>query len=88
MENVYFISNVEEFGKFVSFCIDNDISVFRVYWNEQQKDNLCYSVDFYNKRCFYGTKDFYVSKGFKIRKPIFEVDNFGKYNLSYVLTKE
>ena len=37
MENVYLISNVEEFGKLMSFCIDNDICVFRTYWNEQEK---------------------------------------------------
>lgn len=88
MENVYLISNVEEFGKLMSFCIDNDICVFRTYWNEQEKGKICYCVNFRDKRCSFGTMQFYVKQGYQIRIPIFEVDDFGKYRLGYILTKE
>ena len=33
-ERVYLLKNIEEYGKFMAFCIDNDISVFRTYWQE------------------------------------------------------
>lgn len=33
-KKAYLITNIEEYGKFISFCINKDICVFRTYWNE------------------------------------------------------
>lgn len=33
-KKAYLINSIEEYGKFISFCINKDICVFRTYWNE------------------------------------------------------
>lgn len=38
------ISNLEEYGKLMAFCIQNDISAWRTYWDERDTDT-CYSID-------------------------------------------
>lgn len=37
VKRVYYIANIEEYGKFISYCIENDVNVFRTYWDEREK---------------------------------------------------
>lgn len=48
----FIISNIEEYGKLIAFCIENDICVFRTYWNEREKGDRCYSIDWKEKKVF------------------------------------
>ena len=36
-KKAYLLISIEEYGKFIAYCIENDISVFRTYWNEREK---------------------------------------------------
>ena len=81
MKTVYLISNIEEYGKFMAFCIDNDISVWRTYWDEREKENRCFSIDWQDKSCYYSSKRFYLNEGYEIITPIFKVNEFGKYKI-------
>lgn len=75
----FIISNIEEYGKLISFCIRNDICVFRTYWDEQKKGDRCYSIDWKEKRCVYAPKFFYEMYDYEIVSPIFKLDRYGNY---------
>lgn len=75
------ISNIEEYGKLISFCIKNDVCVFRTYWDEQEKGNRYYSIDWKEKRCYYGPKVYYEMFDYEIVSPIFKLDEYGTYKL-------
>lgn len=81
MEKVYLISNIEEYGKFISFCIENDICVFRTYWDEREKGKRCYSISWPDKRCYYSDRSYYENVGFSVLTPHFVLDEFGNYKL-------
>lgn len=76
---VYLISNIEEYGKFISYCIDNDISVWRTYWDDREKGERCYHINWKEKRCYYSDRAFYDD--YKVIIPIFELDSYGRYKL-------
>lgn len=84
MDQCFLIENIEEYGKLIAYCIDKDISVFRVYWDEREKGNMCYNISFTEKRCYYSSRSFYESMGSQIFKPIFSFDEYGKIRLNYI----
>lgn len=77
----FVISNIEEYGKFVSFCINNDISVWRTYWDERVKGDICYNINWKDKKCYYGHRNFYENIGYEIIVPTFEITEYGNYKL-------
>jgi len=77
MKTAYLISNIEEYGKFIAYCIDNDITVWRTYWSEKN----VFSINWLEKRCYYSSKQYYISNGYDIKIPKFEIDEYGKYKL-------
>ena len=79
MKTAYLISNIEEYGKFMSFFINHDITVFRVYWDEREKGNRCFNIDWGNKRCYYSSKGYYFNEGYEIITPTFECNQYGDY---------
>ena len=79
MKTAYLISNIEEYGKFIAFCIDNDISVWRTYWNEREK--YCFNINWKEKRCYYSSKQYYLNEDYVLKTPNFEIDEYGKYKL-------
>ena len=86
-EEVYLIKNIEEYGKLVSFCINNDIVVWRLCWDEREKGKICYHIDWKLKRCFYSSIDYYLGKNidrkvYNVIEPIFEFDKFGKVQIT------
>ena len=80
----YLIDNIEDYGKLLAYCIENDICVWRTYWDEREKTCRCYNIDYISKRCFYATKQYYVRNGYVIIKPQFEIDKWGNYILQKV----
>lgn len=80
----FLVSSIEEYGKLMSYCIQFDISVFRTYWDERQKGDRCYSiaVSEYSKNCNYSSTRYYISQGYTIVKPVFHLDQYGKYELT------
>ena len=80
-EKAYLISSIEEYGKFLSFCIENDIAVWRTYWDEREKGDRCYNIDWKNRRCYYSSRRYYESEGYKIVTPNFSLDKYGKYKI-------
>lgn len=78
-KKAYLITNIEEYGKFIAFCIEKDICIFRTYWNEREKGDRCYSINWKEKRCYYGPKLYYEMYDFEIVTPIFQLDEYGKY---------
>ena len=83
MERAYLILNIEEYGKLMSFCIENDISIWRTYWDDREAGDRCYHIDWSNKRCHYATKDYYEAMGYKIVEPKFVLNEYGKYKLEW-----
>lgn len=81
MKKAFLISNIEEYGKLISFCIRNDITVFRTYWNEREKGERCYNIDWKEKRCHYSPRCYYENGDYEIVTPIFQLDEYGKYNI-------
>lgn len=81
MDKVYLIKNIEEYGKLMAYCIENDIVVFRSYWDDREKGNRCYSISFKDKRLYYSSKEYYENKGAEIIIPEFYCDNFGEYKI-------
>ena len=80
-EKVYLINNIEEYGKFISYCINKDISVFRTYWDEKEAGNRCYCIDWNEKRCYYSSKS-YFEKDYTIVTPVFILNDYGDYELA------
>ena len=76
-KTVYLINNIEEYGKFISFCIKNDVCVFRTYWDEREKGDRCYQIDWQEKRCYYSSRRYYEINGFSVVTPTFVLDEYG-----------
>lgn len=36
-KKAYLIKDITEYGKFISYCIHNDITVCRAYWDERER---------------------------------------------------
>lgn len=75
----FIISNIEEYGKLISFCIRYDICVFRTYWDEREKVDRCYSIDWKEKKCLYSPRLYFENNGYEIVTPIFQLDDYGNY---------
>lgn len=78
-KKAFLITNIEEYGKLISFCINNDICVFRTYWNEQEKGDRCYNIDWKEKRCYYSSRRYYENNGYEIVSPTFQLNEYGEY---------
>lgn len=81
-DKVFLLSSIENYGKFISFCIDNDISVWRLYWDDREKSNRCFHINWKENRCYYASIKFYEDEGFEVVSPLF-VLNFGSYELVF-----
>lgn len=77
----YMISNIEEYGKFIAFCIDKDVCIFRTYWNEREKGDRCYSINWEEKRCYYASKLYFEMNDYEIVIPNFQLDEYDKIKL-------
>ena len=81
MRTAYLIPNIEEYGKFISFLINHDINVFRLYWDEREKGIRCFNINWKYNCCYYSSKDYYLSEGYEIITPTFELNQYGDYEL-------
>jgi len=80
IKKAFIIENIEEYGKLMAFCIDNDISVWRTYWHNDNTD-IYYSINWIEKRCYYARKQWWIKNEYKIFKPIFYKDEWGKIKI-------
>lgn len=80
-KKAYLITNIEEYGKLIAFCIEKDICVFRTYWDEREKGDRCYCIDWQGNRCFYSSRRYWEDNGYEIVTPNFYVDDYGKYKI-------
>lgn len=80
-KKAYLISDVEEYGKLISFCINKDVSVWRTYWDEREKGDRCYNIDWQEKRCYYSSQRYYEENGYEIVTPNFHLNEYGEYNI-------
>lgn len=80
-KKAFLITNIEEYGKLISFCIKNDICVFRTYWDEREKGDRCYNIDWKEKRCYYSSERYYENNGYEIVSPTFQLDEYGNYKV-------
>lgn len=78
-KKAYLIKNIEEFGKFIAFCTDNDISVWRVYWDDREKGDRCFAICWKNLVCDYSSRSFYKAVDYCIVVPFFQLDSYGRY---------
>ena len=81
MKKVYLITNIEDYGKLMAYCIENDISVWRTYWDERERGDRCFEINWKEKRCYYSSKRYYQSMGYQIVTPMFRVDEYGNYEI-------
>ena len=77
MKKVYLITNIEQYAMLIAYCVEHDISVFRTFWNEREKGNRCYYVNFKDKRCLYSSKEYWLKEGYEIVVPEFYFDEYG-----------
>ena len=85
-KKAFLITSVEEYGKLMAFCVSKDICIYRTYWNEREKGNRCYNINWKEKRCYYSKLRYYEDNGYEIVKPIFSLDTYGEYVLYSVST--
>lgn len=71
----YLIKDIKQYGYFIAYCINHDITVWRTYFVENY--NRFYTIDWQEKRCYYGSRDFYEECGYEIIEPKFSFDKFG-----------
>ena len=81
IKTAYLITNVEDYGKLMAFCINNDVTVWRTYWNEKDKGDRCYNIDWKEKRCYYGPRCYYENEGYEIVIPNFTLDIYGDFQI-------
>lgn len=79
----YRISSIEDYGKFMAFCINKDINVWRTYWDEREKGDRCYSIDWREKRCYYSSKRYYIDNDYTVIDPTFSMNAFGDYYIEH-----
>lgn len=80
-KTAYLINSIEDFGKLITYCIYNDISVWRTYYDDRDKGNFCCEINWKDKRCYYSSLYFYKNEGYTIVIPKFEIDKFGRVQL-------
>lgn len=80
-KKAYLIVNIEEYGKFISFCINNDVNVWRTYWDDREKEDRCYNIDWQENRCYYSSRRYYEENGYDILIPNFHLDKYGNYKI-------
>lgn len=80
-KKAFLIFNIEEYGKFISFCINNDISVWRTYWDEREKGNRCYFIDWEQFDCYYSSRQNCEYYGYEIVCPTFKLTEYGNYRM-------
>lgn len=78
----YLITNIEEYGKFISFCINNDITVWRAYWDDREKEDRCYDIDWKEKRCYYASRRYYEDEDYDIVVPTFTLNAYGDFQIT------
>lgn len=84
MKEAYLIKDITEYGKFMAYCMEHDFKVWRVYWDEREKGNHCYTVEtdkWNDQRVWHSDISFYKSNGYKIVIPKFDFDKFGKITI-------
>lgn len=79
IKKAYLIKDITEYGKFISYCINNDITVWRTYWDNRYKGDRCYYIDWHEKKCYYASYNYYYCAQYKIVIPIFQIDKYGNY---------
>ncbi len=83
-KQVYLLKNITEFGKFISFCIYHDISVWRLYWDERETGDRCYRIDGVAKMCSYAYKSYWEENGYEVVEPKFRLTQFGFYEMEEI----
>ena len=85
MENeygtIYKISSIEEYGKLLAYLINNDFNVFRLFWDERDKHQRCYSINYATKRVGYSNVNYYKRCGYTVYNAYFTLDQFGNYEI-------
>lgn len=81
----YRILSVEDFGKLMSFCIDKDVCVFRTYFNNACLSDRCYTIDWKEKRCYYGSEQYYLDHSYTVITPTFLTDVYGNYYINIIV---
>lgn len=91
-EEVFLIKDITEFGKLMAYCIEQDIVVFRTYWDEREKGKRIYHVNWKERRCNYSDKSWYSDENEQFRRdetlyeiviPVFKVDAFGRWVIDH-----
>lgn len=81
MKKAYLITNIKEYGKFISFCIENDIQVWRTYWNEREKGDRCYFINWIERRAYYSPRKYWENNKIEIVTPKFTLNQYGCYEM-------
>lgn len=78
-KKAYLIKDITEYGKFISYCIHNDIAVCRAYWDEREAGNSCYSIKQKERRCCLASRHFYETLDYEVVMSVFQLDRYGNY---------
>ncbi|MCH5315447.1 MAG: hypothetical protein J1E81_06005 [Eubacterium sp.] len=70
----------------MAYCIENDISVWRTYWDERESSKRAYCIDWKTKRCEYTDTEYWKSRDIDVEIPNFYIDQYGRYQIGRSIT--
>ena len=58
---LYRFPSYQDYASFLGWCIKRDVNVWRSYWDEEEKDDRLYFIDWFafDKRLLYSDYDFW-----------------------------
>lgn len=77
----YLIDDIKQYGFLIAYCIYNDITVFRSYYDERDKGKRVYRIDWKEKRLYYSSNGYYENNGFTIYRPVFSFNQYGNVEI-------
>ena len=81
MKKAFKLYNILNYGKFIAWCINHDISVYRLYWDERKAGTRCYEIDLKMKKVYYSDEKYYLDIGYEIVDMAFSLDKYGSYHI-------
>lgn len=82
----YEIDNITDYGKLISYCIENDVSVFRSYYDDREV--RYYHIDWSDKRLYYVRDKSHLKSLYPddeqnviVMKPEFKLNDYGCFIL-------
>lgn len=82
MRNIaYSISNIDDYSKFLAFCVQHDVCVSRLYWSAIDAGDRCFFIDWRERCCYYSPRAYFLIHDYCLVHPSFVLNSSGNYDL-------